>query len=255
MLPRQLLEAIYDHRTLVFAHSGAQAYAPGNTLPAFEMARQQKAHGVELDVHRSRDGYPVVIHDATVDAATDGTGSVADMTLAQLRTLDAGIRYAPQFAGTCIPTLDEVFDVVGREMIVNVELKSESAETDGLEQTVADCIRRHAMQDRVLISSFNPFALRRFRAIMPEAPIGFLFGVHSPAVLRTLLEGFDYEAQHPEDPLIDAALVEGARRAGHFVNAWTVNDPARAAALRDLGVNGIITDAPDLILKAIAGED
>jgi len=91
----EIMQTMYAGRTLIFAHSGAQAYAPGNTMPAFELAVQQGAGGVELDVHRSHDGHAVVIHDATVDSATDGIDAIADMRLAQIRALDAGAKFAP----------------------------------------------------------------------------------------------------------------------------------------------------------------
>jgi glycerophosphoryl diester phosphodiesterase len=246
-----LISAMYDGQVLIFAHSGAQAYAPSNTLPAFELAAKQGAHGTELDVHRSRDGHVIVIHDSSVDATTDGRGTVAEMTLAQLKALDAGSSYSPEFAGTPIPTLDEVFETVGKQLFVNVEIKSDSAETDGLEQAVVDCILRHAMQERVLISSFNPLALRRFRALLPGVPIGFLYGHGSPGIVRELIKEVPYEAYHPEDDLIDEALMETARRQGHLVNAWTINDTRRALELVKLGVSGIITDAPDQMLAAL----
>jgi len=246
-----ILEAMYTSTPLVFGHSGAQAYAPSNTLPAFELALQQGAQGTELDVHRSKDGYPVVLHDFTVDATTNGSGHVADLTLAELKALDAGIWFDPAFAGVTIPTLDEVFEAVGRALFINVEIKSISQETDGVEAVVADCIRRHTMQERVFISSFSPLTLRRFRDLLPDVPLGFLYGLESPAIAHDLMAGFAVEAVHPEDALIDQALVDKADAAGQRVNAWTVNDLDRAQALARMGVDCIITDAPDRILQAL----
>ncbi|MBC7809703.1 MAG: glycerophosphodiester phosphodiesterase, partial [Burkholderiales bacterium] len=152
---------MFDGQTLVFGHRGAKAYAPMNTLPAYELAAEQGAHGIELDVHRSKDGYAVIVHDFKVDATSDGKGLVTEMTLAQLKRLDAGAWFDPKFAGTRIPTLDEVFESVGQRLFVNVEIKSDSLETDGVEQVVADCITRHNMQSRVIVSSFNPYTLHR----------------------------------------------------------------------------------------------
>ncbi len=251
MTASEVIAAMYDSRTLVYGHRGARAYAPMNTLPSFELAVQQGAHGVELDVHRSRDGYPVICHDFTVDSTTDGSGRVTDMTLGQLKALDAGVRFDPKFAGTRIPTLDEVFEAVGKRVFVNVEIKSESVETDGVEQVTADCITRHNMQARVIVSSFNPLALKRFRAIMPDVPIGFLYAEDSPAEVHTLIQGLNYEAYHPHYELIDSQVVADAKRSNHIINTWTVNDPLRAQGLRDLGVQGIITDKPDVILDAL----
>ena len=246
----EVITAMYAGEVLVFGHRGARAYAPQNTIPAFELAVEQGAQGIELDVHRSRDGQLVIMHNFDVDETTDGSGRITEKTLAEIKALDAGSKFAPEFAGTPIPTLDEVFEAVGKRLFINVEIKSESAETDGVEQAVADCIRRHAMVTRVIISSFNPLALSRFRAALPDVPIGFLYSENSPEVVHDLIKTIPHEAYHPHDNLIDAALMADAQANGRIVNAWTVNDPARAQALVALGVAGIITDAPDVILGA-----
>ena len=142
----EVIAAMYAGEVLVFGHRGARAYAPQNTIPAFELAVQQGAQGIELDVHRSRDGQLVILHNFDVDETTDGSGRITEKTLAEIKALDAGSKFAPEFAGTPIPTLDEVFEAVGKRLFVNVEIKSESVETDGVEQVVAECIRRHAME-------------------------------------------------------------------------------------------------------------
>jgi glycerophosphoryl diester phosphodiesterase len=246
-----ILQAAQDGQTLVYGHRGAKAYAPMNTLPAFILAAEQGAHGIELDVHRSKDGYPVIVHDFTVDATSDGVGRVAEMTLAQLKALDAGAWFSDAFTGTRIATLDEVFEAVGARLLINVEIKSESIDTDGVEDVVAACIARHNMADRVIVSSFNPLTLQRFRAIMPTVPIGYLDWQGSTADMRAAAASTGYEAYHPEHAMIDAALVEAEHAAGRFINTWTVNDGARAAELVALGVRGIITDTPDVVIAAL----
>jgi glycerophosphoryl diester phosphodiesterase len=168
-----------------------------------------------------------------------------------LKALDAGSKKAPQFAGVQIPTLDEVFAAIGQKLYVNVEIKSETEETDGVEQTVADCLRRNNMQARVIVSSFNPLALRRFRAIEPEVPIGYLY--EPDYDFSAAMEGFPHEARHPRHDMIDTAYMEWAKSHNFRVNTWTVNDPSRAIMLRNLGVDAIITDKPDLIIEAVRG--
>lgn len=247
-----VLEDLYQGRTLVFGHRGARAYAPMNTLPAFELAAQQGADGIELDVHLSQDKQPIVLHDFTVDHTTNAVGYVREMTLAQLKALDAGSYFGSQFAGVQIPTLDEVFESLGQRLFINVEIKSEAQETDGVEQVVADCITRWSMQNRVLVSSFNPYALKRFRQIMPNIPIGYLYApewTFWPEVMDSL----PHEARHPHHTMIDTEYMGWARENGWRVNTWTVNDPARAVDLRNLGVDAIITDNPDLIIEALRG--
>lgn len=252
---KHVLDKMYQGRMLVFGHRGASAYAPMNTIPAFELAAQQGAHGIELDVHRSSDGSPVVVHDFTIDRTTNGSGYVADMPLAQLKEFDAGSWFGDAFRGVAIPTLDEVFEAVGSRLFINVEIKSESETTDGVEQVVADCIARHAMIERVIVSSFNPYALRRFYQIMPQVPIGFL---HMPDVEDTVLavmRDVPHQARHPYQAAIDAGYVAAVKGQGYYINTWTVNDPERAVALRQMGVDMVITDKPDTILAALGNQD
>lgn len=247
-------KAVYTGNMLVFGHRGAKAYAPMNTLPAFELALQQGAQGIELDVHRSKDGHAVICHDFTVDATTNGTGFVTQMTLAELKALDAGSWFAPTFTGVQIPTLDEVFEAVGQQLIVNVEIKSMDIETtDGVEQVVADCIRRHNMVDRVIVSSFNPHTLIRFRQIAPEIAIGFLHMASAGMPTAEVMARHAYEAFHPYYQDITPELVAQTHAAGRVLNTWTVNDPDDALRLRDWGVDCVITDNPDIILQALRG--
>lgn len=250
---RAAVKAMYQDKVLVFGHRGASAYAPENTLPAFELAAQQGAHGVELDVQLSSDGHLVVIHDFTLDKTTDGTGSVAALPLSDLQALDAGRWFGEAFAGTRIPTLDAVFEAVGQRLLINVEVKYFQPEPNGIEQKVVDCIIAHNLQTRVIVSSFNPMVLRRLRQIDATIPIGYLY---SPQTMdgktQALMHPQDHEARHPYHEMIDEAIMSHARELGFVVNAWTVNDVVRARQLRLLGVNGIITDKPDTILEAIA---
>jgi glycerophosphoryl diester phosphodiesterase len=250
--PQTVLNKIYPGRTLVFGHRGASAYAPMNTLPSFELAAEQGADGVELDVHLSQDGQLIVLHDFTVDHTTDGHGYARDMTLAQLKKLDAGSWKGEQFKGIRIPTLDEVFVAVGQKLCINVEIKSESVETDGVEQQVAECIAKNAMTERVIVSSFNPLALKRFREIMPEVPIGYLY-VAGEQPFAEVIKSLPHDARHPQHTMIDQGYMDWARQNGYRVNTWTVNDPTRAAELRNMGVDAIITDMPDVMLEALRG--
>lgn len=245
-------DAMASGETLVFGHRGAKDYAPMNTIEAFELALKQGAIGIELDVHRSKDGYPVIVHDFTIDATTSGTGRVTDKTLAELKALDAGSWFDASFAGAQVPTLDEVFEAVGDALLVNVEIKSMSADTDGVEQVVADCIARHNMGERVLVSSFNPMTLKRFREIMPNVMIGFLYSSGMEIDTESMMEGFAHEARHPYFKMIDADYMAWAKSNNYYVNTWTVNDPEKAKELKALGVNCIITDAPDVMLEAIS---
>lgn len=246
-----LFEAIKAKKTLVFGHRGASAYAPMNTLEAFQLAVELGADGVELDVHRSADGRLVIVHDFTVDGSTNGTGKVAEMTLAQLKELDAGSWKDAKFTGAKVPTLDEVFEAVGQKLFINVEIKSMTVETDGVEKLVAELIEQYNMADRVVVSSFNPLAIQRFKAYAPHVAIGYLTADDVPAEITAYAEGMTYEAYHPYEKSITPELVQEMDAKGVIVNTWTVNDPVRAVELAQMGVSVIITDKPDLIKEAL----
>jgi glycerophosphoryl diester phosphodiesterase len=237
------------HRPLNIGHRGASAAAPQNTLAAFRRALELGADGVELDVHLSADGMPVVMHNFDVDETTDGTGQVADKTLAELKELDAGSKFAPQFAGERIPTLAEVFEALEGKLLVNVELKDISPKGVGLEAAVAEVVRQCGMESKVLFSSFNPFALRRTQSLAPEIPSGLLYAHGLPIYLRRawFAPFTPHEARHPHAEMTDARLVKWCHARKLRVNVWTVNEPDEMKRLISLGVDGIITDVPDVL--------
>jgi len=184
-----------------------------------------------------------------VDGTTDGTGRVRDLPLAALKELDAGSRFDSTFAEERIPTLEEVFAEVGGRLLVNVELKSVPGnDYPGLKAAVAALIRRHGLADRVLVSSFNPFALRRFRREMPEVPLGFLYETATlscAARLAAALIRLRPQAIHPWWGMITPQTVRRAHARGQRVVAWTVDDPEAIARLVAWGVDAIITNYPD----------
>ncbi len=245
------LAGFYGDQMLVFGHRGARAYAPMNTLPSFELALELGADGIELDVRLTSDGEMILMHDAKVDATTNGEGFVHDLTLLEIKALDAGAWFNPSFAGTHVPTLDETFEAVGKRTRINVEIKADSLASTGIEQQVADAICSHDLIKSVIVSSFNPLTLRRFRRVLPEVPIGYLYEPKTGFLTSHLMIGLPHEARNPYDEQIDAKYMAWAKRSGYRVNTWTVNDPVRAVELRDLGVDCIITDTPDVIIAAL----
>jgi glycerophosphoryl diester phosphodiesterase len=237
----------------ILAHRGARRAAPENTLPAFARALEMGADGIELDVHRSRDGRLVVIHDFTLEHTTNGIGPVADLTAAELAALDAGNHFAPEFAGTPVPTLDEVFDLVGERARVNVEIKSESwTGGDAIEPLVA-MIQARNLYDQVIVSSFNPITLVKLRHADPKIAIGLLLEEDLPPHLRFawFTPILQPQALHPAFGMVDAAFMAWARGRGCVVNVWTVNDAGEARRLIALGVDALITDVPDVLIAAL----
>src|SRR5512139_1882961 len=130
---------------IIFAHRGASVYAPENTIAAFKLAIAQQADAVELDVKLSADGQVIVIHDSTVDRTTNGHGKVQDMTLAELKALDAGSFFSSQYAGEKIPALEEVFEAMGKRTFINIELKNHRSHGEDLVETVCMLVKKHQM--------------------------------------------------------------------------------------------------------------
>ncbi len=223
-------------------------------MAAFEKAAALGADGIEFDVHLSADGVPVVIHDASVDATTDGNGPVAALTLAQLKRLDAGTYFSPQFAGETIPTLEETLAAFGSRLLLNIELKSVSLRDNGLERATLAQIAQHDLSERVLISSFNPFALRRVKRLAPHILTGLLYAPDLPLPLRRawLACIAPHEARHPQHTMVDAQYVAWAKERGYRVHSWTVDDAEEMSRLIDLGVDAIITNRPDLLHNLLA---
>lgn len=243
-------ESWWKERPLVLGHRGASHDAPQNTLAAFRKAAAIGADGVELDVHLSRDGVPVVIHDARVDATTDGSGYVSAQSLAELKTLDAGYSFDPRYAGERIPTLEDVLREVGETLLVNIELKV--GRLDGLVSAVVNVVQRVKMQSRVWFSSFRPYLLYQARDLAPDIPCGLLYA--PPTVGALLLAPITpYEARHPYHAMIRERAVRQAHRRGLRVFAWTVDDVDAARKLAGWGVDGIITNDPAKILAGVAG--
>lgn len=249
------LDPLYPRTPLIFGHRGASAHAPENTLPSFGLAVEQGADGIELDVTLSADGVPVVIHDDTLDRTTSGRGRVAAHTLAELQALDAGFpaSFGSRFIGAQIPTLDQVFAAYGQQAIFNVELKHDRSPRRGLAAAAIAVIRAHAMERRVLISSFQFSNLRRVRALAPDLPIGLLYvsAAFSQRLVRWLNPGLHPEAHHPSSYLLTSSAIDWYHAHGLRVNVWTVNEPAQMRSLAAAGADGLITDDPALAVRTL----
>ena len=253
MMNENKLDNLYQGRVLNFAHRGANHDAPQNTLAAFRLAVEMGADGVELDVQASKDGEAVVIHNFTVDATTDGQGRVADKTLAELKELDAGSWFDARYAGQRIPTLQEVIVEVGHQLLLNIELKTRVFGSTGLIAEVVRLIEDHNLVHRVVVSSFNPFSLRQVKKLNPRIHTGLLYYFDLPAHLArsVLLSLAGSGALHPEKHLINQKYMAWAKERGYRVNAWTVDEPAEMKRLIALGVDGIITNRPDVLREIL----
>jgi len=239
---------------LVIAHRGSSAYAPENTLAAFTLAAEQEADAVELDVDLTRDGHVIVMHDATIDRTTDGRGRVTDLTLDEIRRVDAGAWKDAAFNGERVPLLGEVFETVGQQMLIDVEIKGMSVRGNGIEAKVAALIDQHDLIDRVIISSFNPFALRRVKHIDPRLACGLICAPEAPIFLRDawlapLIPGLN--ARHPHHSQVNKVMVDQFHAQDLAVNVWTVNQAGIARAMARVEVDGLIGDDPVLIRETL----
>ena len=261
-MKREGLSPVLRGGPLLIGHRGAAGLAPENTMPSFRDAVERwDVDMIELDVRASADGHCVVIHDATVDRTTDGTGPVAAKTLAELRELDAGARFrAPDgsapFAGrgTTIPTIDEVFEAFPRTRFT-FEVKIGTAQAP-----MFDAIRRHGATDRVVAAGMN-WKDRLMFADYAGAISGSTRDVRGFYVLHRAWCGrlwkrcadvFQVPEMQGRMRIVTPRFVREARAHGIPVHVWTVNDPDAMARLLEWGVDGLITDRPDIGARVLA---
>lgn len=226
------------------AHRGASAYEPENTLRAFEKAIELGAEMSELDAHMSRDGHVIIMHNATVDKTTNGVGAIKDMTLAEIKALDAG-------KGERVPTLQEVIDLVKGRHGLYIELKGE-----GTPGPVVEVLRRNGFTGRkeVVVGSFLPWLVQQTRALAPEIATSLLVGPVYPAadlIAMTRSAGGDYvhlcwENRAPQPhKLLTPELIAALRAAGLGIVLWHEERADELAVLRTLDIDAICSNTPD----------
>ena len=236
--------------TKIWAHRGACADAPENTLPAFQLAFDQGADGVELDVQRTRDGVLVVCHDETIDRTSNGSGAISELTFDQLRRLDFS-NGRNGYARVPIPTLAEVLDLVrGTDKVVDIELKNSVVRYPGMEEQVDALVAGFGLTDQVWYSSFNHLSLLHLAELGSPVARGVLY-VEQLVRPWEYAAGFGVDALHPLATTVDAGLVEAAHAAGIRVHPWTVDDPRAIVALAAAGVDAIITNVPRVAREAV----
>ena len=237
---------------LVIAHRGASGYAPENTLAAFKRAIALGATFIETDLQLSRDSRFVAIHDDTVNRTTGGTGKVHDLSLADLKRLDAGAWFGSEFAGERIPTLDEILEFSKKnDVVFYLELKPGGSW--GGEHALIGALRESQEVARTVVISFDAGVLEGLRKIEPTLMTGLLF---DGQIARPLDKALEVGARQlaVRGDLVTPALLTEARKKDLQVVCWTVNQPAHMRLLIDAGVDGIMSDYPDRIVAAIKKE-
>lgn len=229
---------------MLVAHRGFSSVAPENTLVAFEEALSLRPDAVELDVRASKDGRLVIMHDAKVDRTTNGTGAIAEMTLAELKKLDAGSKKDARYAGERIPTLRESLELVKDRAWLFVEIKVE-----GIEKAVLDEIRAAGMLGQVVVISFYDKPLSIFKEMEPLLPTGLLVGESAKdatpeQLLERVMRVRADSLSIAHTALTKDLIVEGKHR-GIPIWTWTMDEPADIERAIDFDVDAITSNCPD----------
>jgi glycerophosphoryl diester phosphodiesterase len=233
------------------AHRGASAYAPENTIAAFDKAVEMKADYIEIDVQRSKDGKLVVIHDTTVDRTTDGSGKVGNLTFKELRNLDAGSWKGEQFTGAQIPTFDEILDRYHGKIGILIELKAPEL-YPGIEENIAKTLKERNLDkpqnEKIIVQSFNHNSMKKMNELLPKVPIGVLTSSSADTTEQALQEFSTYaDYFNPSYGIVTPDLVNQVHSLGMKIGSWTVRSQEAADFLLDVGVDAIITDYPDYV--------
>lgn len=237
---------------LVIAHRGASGHAPENTLAAFRKAVALGATFIETDLQLSRDARFVAIHDATLDRTTNGQGAVHDMTLAEIRKLDAGSWFGSEFAGERVPTLEELLQFSKKhDVVFYLELKP--AGSWGGEHALIGALRESGEIPRAVVISFDPSVVLNLRKIEPTLMTGLLFDGQIEKPIEKAV-GVGARQLVVRGDLVTPALLAEARKNDLQVVCWTVNHPAHMRMLIAAGVDGIMSDYPDRLVAAKSKE-
>lgn len=229
-----------------FAHRGFSGKYPENTMLAFKKAIEEGADGIENDVHYTKDGVLVVIHDEKVDRTTNGSGYVKDMTYEEISALDASYTFK-EFGVQHVPTLREYFELVkDKDIVTNIELKTGVYEYPGIEKMVYDMIKEFDIKDRIIISSFNHYSILRMKAIDPTIKCGLLeesWLVNAGAYVAST----GVECYHPMYKNMTPEVVKEIKSHGLEINTWTVNDKSEIQEMFERGVDSVISNYPDVV--------
>ena len=234
-----------------FAHRGFSGNYPENSMLAFRKAVETEGcDGIELDVHLSKDGEVVIIHDERVDrTCVNATGLVKDMTLEELKKCDISFKFAGQCEPQYIPTLREYFELVkDTHIVTNIEIKTSNYEYHGIEQKVYDLIVEYGLKDKIIISSFNHFTIKRMKEVCPDMKCGLLtetWMIDAGAYTKNL----GVECLHPIFFNMIGEQFDEVKSNGLEVNVWTVNEESDIRLMIERGVDSIIGNFPDRITK------
>ena len=239
-------------KPLLFAHRGFSGQYPENSPLAFQMAVEEThVDGIESDVHISKDGELVIMHDAEVDRTSNGSGFIKDYTYEELLQLDIGSWKSPEFAGQHIWNFDQLLDFCKEtKVLLNMDLKNYEVFYEGLEQRVIDAIVAHDMVDQVFVSSFNHISMQEFKRLYPDIKTGLLYD--KPFLdIDKYIERSNADNMHPRYMLLQyqPELVQLYHDRGMKVNTWTVNDEENIRDMIQRGVDCSISNNADILCR------
>lgn len=230
----------------ILGHRGASGSYPENTIISIRKAFEYGADGVEFDVQQTKDGELVVFHDWTLERTTNGHGNLKDYTLEELKELDAGSWFSEKFKNERIPTLKEIFDIIPKEKIINIEIKEEHSNLKRETAKLLVNILQSYKNYNIIVSSFSHNILKEIKELDNSIKVGILLEANLLNINNYIESlGFDIYSYHPGICFLEENQIKEIKNTGKIVSAWTVNTINDAINLNKIGVSNIITNYPE----------
>ncbi|WP_188453724.1 glycerophosphodiester phosphodiesterase [Virgibacillus oceani] len=231
--------------TKIIAHRGASKLAPENTMPAFRLAHELGSDGIETDVQLTKDNVPVLIHDEHVKRTTNGIGYIKDLTINQVKQLDAGSWFSKKYAGTSIITLEEFLHwIKPKPLYLNIELKNNKIDYKNIETIVYEMVKHYQLLNRTTLSTFNPNSVKRINKLHSDIKVAFLTSRNKNLI--SYAQSLGANALHVKYRLLNRLLVEQCQKANMKIRVYTLNRPSRILKSYALKCDGIFTDVPNI---------
>lgn len=246
----------FAKRPLLFGHRGCSKAYPENTLAAFQGILQNNIPGVELDIHMCKSGELVVIHDFNTVRTTGVDALVEDLDYEEVKNLDAGSLFSPEFKGEQIPSLEEVFELMHDNVYYDIEIKHHRKKYGVMEKKTIELIKKFGLEERVIVSSFNPFAVKGIKKYAPNLPTGVIYAIHPKVPFIFQRGGGKYIAKpdflKPDKAQVTRKMVRTQKlKKNYGIIAWVEDDPEAAEKLLTLGVDGIVSNQPEILKAAV----
>jgi glycerophosphoryl diester phosphodiesterase len=238
------------NNTLILAHRGASKIAPENTAAAFQKAFQVGADGIEFDVHLTKDKKLVIIHDERVDRTTNGIGYIKDLSLREIKKLDAGSYFSPEFAKERVLTLEEALEFARDFKLINIEIKNSIIKYQDIEKELIETIKKVNLESKILCSSFNHYSIALIKKLSPDIKTGLLYvsTLYRPWIYATSIGAV---AIHPHHYSVSSEIISACHENNIKVNVWTVDDKKTIKQMISNQVDTIITNYPEIAIKIL----